>query len=83
MKLKANRSFHTSGVGMVHAGAEFEVHDALGREMEERGLAARVGGSEAKAEPELENKMEPVAENKARKRKVRIEESPAEVETDD
>lgn len=89
MKLKANRSFHTSGVGMIHDGSEFETHDALGQEMIDKGLATRVGettpsetGAEGKtpveapvkAEPELLNKMEPAAENKRSRRKVRIEE---------
>lgn len=39
MKLKAIDSFHTSGLGSVHAGQEFEVHDALGKEIAAKGLA--------------------------------------------
>lgn len=39
MKMKANDSFHTSGLGSVHAGQEFEVHDALGKELAAKGLA--------------------------------------------
>lgn len=39
MKLKAKDSFHASGLGMVHARQEFEAHDALGRELADKGLA--------------------------------------------
>jgi len=86
MKLKAIKSFHASGVGTVHQGTEFEVHDALGREFETKGLALVTQAStdtdagadqsepHAKKEPELLNKMEQTPENKTRRRKVRIEE---------
>jgi hypothetical protein len=79
MKLKANRSFHTSGLGMIHHGTEVDVHDALAKELIDKGLATQVGETPGtKAEPGLENKAEPLPENKARKRKARIEEDSAE-----
>lgn len=43
MKMKASKSFHTSGVGLMHKGDEFEVSDALGKEMQEKGLATPSG----------------------------------------
>lgn len=46
MKLKAKDSFHASGVGTVHAGAEFETHDALGQELVDKGHAEIVGDSD-------------------------------------
>lgn len=61
--MKARDSFHASGVGTVHAGKEFEVHDALGKDLQDRGLADVVGG--AKAEPTPQNKVAPAPANKA------------------
>jgi hypothetical protein len=69
MKLKANRSFHTSGIGMVHERTEFEVHDALGRELVDKGLARVIEASTdtdagaAGSEPHA--KQEPPPLNKA------------------
>jgi hypothetical protein len=76
MRMKANGPFHTSETRTVKGGAEFEVHDELGKDLEARGVAIRIGDAqpEIKAEPELLNKIEPTPENKTRKRKVRIEE---------
>lgn len=78
MKMKANKSFHTSGVGLMHKGDEFEVSDALGKEMQEKGLATPSGKTTpsetgaktsrpAKAQPEerLEEKALPPIANKA------------------
>jgi hypothetical protein len=45
MKLKAIRSFHTSGIGMVHERTEFEAHDALGKELVDKGLASVIEAS--------------------------------------
>jgi hypothetical protein len=42
MKLRAKDSFNTSGIGTVHAGSEFEVHDALGQELVDKGHAVIV-----------------------------------------
>lgn len=79
MKLKAKDTFHASGVGKVHARQEFEVHDALGKELVDKGHAeileastdtdAGAAQSEPavpKAEPELLNKIEPAPKNKRR-----------------
>jgi hypothetical protein len=76
MKLKATKSFHTSGVGTVHQGTEFEVHDALGKELSDKGLASVVEAStdtaagadasepHAKQERPLSNKAEVVPKTK-------------------
>lgn len=76
MKMKALKSFHTSGVGTVHKGDTFEIHDDLGREHEKRGLAEVVAAStdtkagadasepHAKKEPEVLNKMEATPKTK-------------------
>ena len=45
MKLKARDSFHASSLGGVHAGQVFEVHDALGKEIVNKGLATVVEAS--------------------------------------
>ena len=45
MKLKARDSFHTSGLGGVTAGQVFEVHDALGKEIVNKGLATVIEAS--------------------------------------
>jgi hypothetical protein len=86
MRMKATGPFHSSETRTVKGGAEFEVHDALGKELEQRGVATRIGsdtpsetgaervavvGAQPKAEAELLNKMEPAPDNK-RKRKQRI-----------
>jgi hypothetical protein len=49
MKLKATKSFHASGIGTVHQGAEFETHDALGTELSDKGLAVKTGDSDPSA----------------------------------
>jgi hypothetical protein len=77
MKMKALDSFHTSGLGSVHAGQEFEVHDALGKEIAAKGLAVVTeestdtsAGADStdvatpKSLPEPEAKMEPLSANK-------------------
>lgn len=74
MKMKANKSFHTSGIGLLHKGDEFEVSDALGKEMQEKGLATASGKSTpsetsakrdavVKAQPEVKAELPPL--NKA------------------
>ena len=78
MKLKATDSFHTSGLGSVHAGQVFEAHDALGKEITKRGLATVVepstdtsAGAAAteiaapKSLPDTGAKMDPVPQNKS------------------
>lgn len=84
MKLKAIKSFHTSGLGMIHAKTEFEAHDALGKELADKGLAEIVESStdtvagaadsqpHAKQEPALINKMEPAPESKRSRRKAKV-----------
>ena len=70
MKLKATDIFHTSETRTVKLGEEFEVADALGKDLVDRGLATPVGGETEgqKAEAELLNKMEPAPENKRKSR---------------
>ena len=65
MKLKANDTLHVSSAGADNllAGDEFEVSDAEGAQLIERGLATEVKGG-AKAAPAHENKAEPPLENK-------------------
>lgn len=81
MKLRAKDSFHTSGVGTVHAGQEFEVHDQLGREIADKGHAEILEASTdtdagadqsepaaPKSEPGLISaKVEPAPKNKRSK----------------
>ena len=77
MKLKAIDTFHVSSLGdIIHAGTEFEVHDALGKEIAAKGLATvtvestdtTAGADQAepaeKMEPLSANKMEPAPTNK-------------------
>lgn len=82
MKLKATKSFHASGVGTVHQGSEFEVHDALGQELADKGLASVTEASTdtdagaAQSEPQAKAELPPL--NKAdfapkRKRKAKTE----------
>lgn len=69
MKLKALKSFHTSGVGMVHERTEFEVHDALGKELADKGLARVIESSTdtdaGAVESEPHVKQDPPPLNKA------------------
>jgi hypothetical protein len=78
MKLKANDTFHVSSLrDVIHAGQEFEVHDALGKELAAKGLATVTvestdssAGADStepavpKSLPEAEEKMEPLSANK-------------------
>ncbi len=63
MRMRALDSFATSGVGMVHAGQEFEIDsDVRGKELEKRGLAKAIAAApQNKMEPAAENKGEPIA----------------------
>lgn len=63
MKLKATKSFHASGVGTVHQGAEFETHDALGKELSDKGLAIKTGDSDPSETPNEKAELPPL--NKA------------------
>jgi len=65
MKMRAKDSFHTSGIGSVHAKQEFEVHDALGKELEARGLAVSLSASTEPAEPKPAPADAPQSETKA------------------
>lgn len=68
MKLKANDTLHVSSVKAdnIAPGEEFEVSDDSGRQLIEKGLATEVKAKvEKKAEPPVENKMEPAPANKA------------------
>jgi hypothetical protein len=94
MKLKAIKSFHTSGLGMIHARTEFEAHDALGQELADKGLAEVIESStdtvagaadsqpHAKQEPALINKMEPAPESKRSRRKAKTE-APSELSAEE
>lgn len=85
MRMKAADSFHTSGLGMIHAGQEFEVHDALGKELADKGHATPIEASTntaagakatepaAKKEPAIINKMAEAPANKAAKPKPKDE----------
>lgn len=71
IKLKALDSFYADDVKQVHARSTFEVDsEDRAKQLVERGLAERAGGSKKeaaasnKAEPAPENKAEPVPENK-------------------
>ena len=89
MRMKANGPFHTSETRTVKGGAEFEVHDALGKELEQRGVATRIGSDaptgtgaagSAAVEAQPEAKSEPELLNKMepapkRKRKASDDES--------
>jgi hypothetical protein len=57
-------NLHITSVGpdAIGPGETFEVNENEAKQLEQRGLAARVGG--AKAEPEPENKMAAEPENK-------------------
>lgn len=66
MKMKANKSFHTSGIGLMHKGDEFEVSDALGKEMQEKGLATASGKSTpSETGPAASRPVKPQSEVKA------------------
>jgi hypothetical protein len=74
MKMKATDTFHTSQTKTVLGGQEFEIHDALGKELEAKGLATRVGSSKtpeptAETAPAVEEhtgeKVAPPIANKA------------------
>lgn len=64
MKLKAIDTLHVSSVRPENllAGEEFEVSEAVGQSLVDRGLAAEV---KAKAAPAPQNKAEPAPKNKA------------------
>jgi hypothetical protein len=80
MKLKAKDTFHVSSLGdVIHAGQEFEAHDALGKELAEKGYAEVLeastdtsAGADSTApatpksvpEEELAEKIEPLSANK-------------------
>lgn len=66
MKLKANDTLFISSVGSenILPGAEFEVSDAEGKRLIDRGLATRV-----KAAPAVKNKMALKVANKSGKGK--------------
>lgn len=74
MRLKANDTFHSSETRTIRAGQEFEVHDQLGKDFVEAGLATVIEGSTdtaagaAESTPavpkEPEAKMEEAPENK-------------------
>lgn len=74
MRLKATDTFHTSTTKTIRAGQEFEVHDALGKEFAEKGLATVIEGSTDTASGAAEStpavpkehdaKMEEAPENK-------------------
>lgn len=68
VKMKALDTLHISSVQAdnLAPGEEFEVSSAIADDLEERGLAKRVGGKvEAKAEKAApENKMEAPSEDK-------------------
>jgi hypothetical protein len=65
VKMKATDTLHVSSVGPdnIAPGGEFVVTEDTAKQLEDRGLAKRVGG--AKAEPAPQNKAEPAPENKA------------------
>jgi hypothetical protein len=64
MKLKAIDTLHVSSVGPdnIPPEGEFEVADAVGQNLIDRGLAVAV---KAKLAPAVENKMEVAPANKA------------------
>ena len=67
MKMRALDSFTSYGIGMVHAGQEFEVSsEARAKEFEAKGLARPVA---VKAEAPPQNKAEPAPQNKSTARK--------------
>lgn len=91
MKLRAKDTFHASGVGKVHAGQEFETHDALGQELADKGHAEILEAStdtaagadqSTPAVPKSDlpplAKVEPAPKNKRRKA-----ETPEPADTDD
>lgn len=62
MRMRAIDSFSSYGIGMVHAGQEFEVSsEARAKEFEAKGLAKPIT---AKADAPHQNKAEPAPENK-------------------
>jgi hypothetical protein len=65
VKMKAVDQVHISSVkaDSLQPGEQFEVTEATAKDLEDRGLAKRVGG--AKAEPAPTNKAEPAPTNKA------------------
>ena len=64
MRMRAKDSFHASDIGMLHAGAEFEVGAARGKDFLARGLAEEV------AEPaDAEEAEAPATDGKSRKAK--------------
>lgn len=78
MKMRALDTFHTSTTRTVQAGAEFEIHAQMGRDLEKAGLAEVVEAGadeepvikdeepvmEAKQEQPPDNKMIPAPANK-------------------
>lgn len=64
MRMRATDTFHTSATRTVAAGAEFDIHDEMAKDLERAGLAVPVGAS-AKAEPAPDNKMIPAPDNGA------------------
>lgn len=76
MRMRALDTFHTSTTRTIAAGAEFEIHAQMGRDLERAGLAAVVeaGADEepvikgeepaVKQEPTPDNKMIPAPANK-------------------
>lgn len=72
MKMKVVDQLHLSALGpaTMAKGAEFEVSDPLGKDLEQKGLATRVEpaktatDSAAKSEPAPANKKEPAPVNK-------------------
>lgn len=80
MRMKATDHFHSGQTSprTVRAGAEFETSDAIGKELEERGLATPLEGGKSDPAPP-ENKMEPPPVNKvAKPRKTAPPPPPAE-----
>lgn len=64
VKMKAIDTLHVSAAGPdnIEAGASFEVNETEAKQLEDRGLAKRVGA--AKAEPAPANKMADAPDNK-------------------